>query len=66
MQKGYILSDEGFEELARTHEAMNTLHQVLYETESSQAIFKAESFAALLSCFVDSLEMVLKDARFQQ
>lgn len=65
MAKAYVLSDEGFNELVRTHEALNTLHHVLYETEGSHALFKAESFAYLLSFYVKSLDAILQDLHFQ-
>lgn len=67
MKQGYILSDEGFYNLTRLRTAMDTFNTILYETEGSNAIFKAEQFAATLSFYVDCLNEVLhEDLKFIQ
>lgn len=60
----YIMSEDGYETLCRAYTALDTLHMLMYETESNNASFDTENIAALLSFPISGLKEVMDDVRF--
>ncbi|QGL26069.1 hypothetical protein GJV52_11325 [Neisseria brasiliensis] len=59
-----MMSEDGYETLCRAYTALDTLHMLMYETESSNACFDTENIAALLSFPISGLKEVMDDVRF--